>query len=208
MWFGLQSGGIAKWNMNAANNDIHKGYEIIKQKGLYYIQKMYTGKRWLNLGGLSWMMVYIDMIAVTNKLLAHYTKTMITYFGTNSVNDVYQYNDSILLIADGRWICLILKTNKITHISTENRLAFKHSVECCKQITKVFYGWALSNQLCRFDLQRKIFSTFDRRDGISYDLFNIDGDYKMKDGRLVYLTDKNFISFNPASATISSNPAV
>ena len=62
----------------------------------------------------------------------------------------------------------------------------------------------MANQICRFNLQKKIFSTFDRRDGISHDLFNPAADYKMSDGRLVYLTDKNFIAFHPASVTATT----
>jgi hypothetical protein len=124
---------------------------------------------------------------------------------SKSVNDVYAYNDSILLIADEALDILNTKTNKITHISTETGLTSNTvlSVEVDKQGI-IWLGMA--NQLCRFDLQRNIFSTFDRRDGISYDLFNVAGDYKMRDGRLVYLTDKNFIAFNPETISGSALP--
>lgn len=204
LWFGLQNGGVVKWDMQAANGDVHKGFEIIKARGSYYIQKMYTGR-----DGAVWVCTLNDGLykydPVTNKMLAHYTKNNLNDEGlwSNSVNDVYAYNDSILLIADEGLDILNTKTKRITHISTENGLPSNTvlSVEADKE---GILWLGMANQLCRFDLQKKIFSTFDRRDGISHDLFNPAADYKMSDGRLVYLTDKNFIAFNPASVTATT----
>lgn len=205
LWFGLQSGGIVKWDMQAAQGDIHKGYKIIKERGPYYIQKIYTGKDgaiwagYLN-GGLD------KYDAATNKLIAHYTKNSTSSgLWDNSVNDVYQYNDSIVLIADEALDILNIKTNKITHISTENGLP-SNTVLSVEADNKGILWLGMANLLCRFDLQKKIFSTFDRRDGISYDLFNAAGDYKMKDGRLIYLTDKNFVVFKPEAVSATPKP--
>ncbi|HEX5151199.1 MAG TPA: two-component regulator propeller domain-containing protein [Parafilimonas sp.] len=206
LWFGMQSGRVVKWNMKTANGDIHKGYEVIRAKGSYYIQKMYTGR-----DGAIWVCSLGDGLfkydPATNKLLAHYTKNNVTNEGLsdNSVNDVYFYNDSLLLIADGALDILNLKTNTITHINTENGLPSNTvlSVEADKE---GILWLGMANQLCRFDLQKKILSTFDRRDGISYDLFNPAADYKMRDGRLMYLTDKNFIAFRPSSVIATAGP--
>src|SRR5205085_1534005 len=137
-------------------------------KGTYYVQKMYTGN-----DGSVWVGYLNDGLykydPSTNEVLAHYTKDNESDKGlwSNSVNDVYAYNDSILLIADEALDILNTKTNKITHISTETGLNSNTvlSVEADKQGI-IWLGMA--NQLCRFDLQRNIFSTFDRRDGISY----------------------------------------
>jgi signal transduction histidine kinase len=118
---------------------------------------------------------------------------------------MYSYNDSLLLIADEALDILNIKTNKITHISTENGLP-SNTVLSVEADDKGILWLGMVNQLCRFNLQKKIFSTFDRRDGISYDLFNVAGDYKMRDGRIVYLTDKNFIAFNPESVATTPSP--
>ncbi|HVX26294.1 MAG TPA: two-component regulator propeller domain-containing protein [Parafilimonas sp.] len=197
LWFGLQSGGIVKWNMKAANNDCTKGYETIQQGRPYYVQEMCTGT-----DGAIWVAYLNDGLykydPITNKLLAHYAKSSMHNNGlwSNSVNDVYFYNDSLLLIADGALDLLNVTTNKIIHISTENGLP-SNTVLSVEADDQGILWLGMANQLCRFDLQRKIFSTFDRRDGISYDLFNVAGDYKMRDGRMVYLTDKNFVVFKP-----------
>lgn len=204
LWFGLQSGGIVKWNIKAANNDIHKGYEIIKARNGYYVQKLYTGK-----DGAIWVGYLSDGLykydAATNKISAHYTKSNNKGLWDITVNDVYEYNDSILLIADGALDILNTKTNKITHMSTDNGLP-SNTVLSVEADTQGILWLGMANQLCRFDMQKKIFSTFDRRDGISYDLFNVAGDYKMKDGRFVYLTDKNFIVFKPESISSTAKP--
>ena len=206
LWFGLQNGGVVKWDMKAANNDVHKGYQTIKEKGPYYIQKMYTGK-----DGTIWEGCFNDGLyrydPVTNKILYHYKKEKFNNGGlwSDGVNDICVYNDSLILIADNALDILNIKTNKITHISTENGLP-SNTVVSIEADDKGILWLGMANQLCRFDLTKKIFSTFDRRDGISYDLFNTGADYKMKDGRLVYLTDKNFIAFNPASVSATAKP--
>jgi len=206
LWFGLQNGGVVKWNMETADGDIHKGYELIKEKGPYYIQKMCTGG-----DGSIWVGCLNDGLykydPSTNKMLAHYTQGNLNHEGlwSNSVNDMYTYNDSLLLIADEALDILNIKTNKITHISEENGLP-SNTVLSVEADDKGILWLGMANQLCRFDLNRKIFSTFDRRDGISYDLFNVAGDYKTKDGRLIYLTDKNFVAFDPSAISKNAGP--
>jgi ligand-binding sensor domain-containing protein/signal transduction histidine kinase len=206
LWFGLQSGSIVKWNMKDAGNDIHKGYTIVKEKGGGYIHKMYTAK-----DGSVWACFLTDGLyrynAATNEIIHHYTKDNLNDKGlwTNSVYDVYEYNDSIMLIADDALDILNTKTNKITHISTENGLPSNTvlSVEADKE---GILWLGMANQLCRYDLQKKIFSIFDRRDGISNDLFNAAGDYKMRDGRFIYMTDKNFIALKPETVATAPVP--
>ena len=206
LWFGLQNGGVVKWDMQAAGGDFNKGYEIIKAKASYYIQKMYTAN-----DGTIWVCTLNDGVykydALTNELLAHYKKNNLNNKGlwSNNVNDIYDYNDSLMLIADEALDILNLKTNKITHISTENGLP-SNTVLSIEADDKGILWLGMANQLCRFDLTKKIFSTFDRRDGISYDVFNAAGDYKMKDGRIIYLTDKNFIAVNPQSVAATPFP--
>lgn len=205
LWFGLQNGSIVKWDLKISNGDIHKGYDTVKGKG-FYIQKMYTGS-----DGAIWVGCLHDGLykydAVTNKLLHHYTTNKLNdaRLWNSSVNDLYSYNDSLLLIADEALDILNIKTNKITHISTENGLP-SNTVLSVEADNKGVLWLGLANQLCRFNLQKKIFSTFDRRDGISYDIFNVAGDYKLKDGRLIYLTDKNFIAFNPKDISNTAKP--
>ena len=165
LWFGLQSGGIVKWNMKAANNDMHKGYEIIKEKGPSYIFKMYTSK-----DGSIWAGYYLNdglyrYDAVTNKLLFHYTKNNTNNEGlwSNNVNDIYSYNDSLLLIADEALDILNIKTNKITHISTDNGLP-SNTVLSIKADNKGILWLGMANQLCRFDLKEKnIFNVRQKR---------------------------------------------
>lgn len=206
LWFGLQSGSVVKWNIDTANGDFRKGYEVIERRKGYYVQKMYTGK-----DGAVWV-GYINggldkYDAATNKLLFHYSKNNLNNEGlwSNNVNDLYAYNDSLLLIADDALDILNLNTNKITHISTETGLP-SNTVVSIEADDKGILWLGMANQLCRFNLSRKIFSTFDRKDGITYDLFVADGDYKLKDGRLVYLTDKNFVVFNPLSVASEKLP--
>ena len=132
-----------------------KGMKSIKAKGSYYIQKMYTGN-----DGAIWVGYLNDGLykydPSTNEMLVHYTKNNLNNEGlwSNSVNDVYSYNDSLLLIADEALDILNTKTNKITHISTETGLP-SNSVLSVEADDKGILWLGMANQLCRFDLTKK-----------------------------------------------------
>jgi ligand-binding sensor domain-containing protein/signal transduction histidine kinase len=207
LWFGLHSGKVVKWDYNASGQDIHKGYYVIKPKGGGFVQKLYVDKK-----GFVWMASVASGVykynPVTNDEVDHLDKKGIPgrQLTTNSANDILQYDDSLLLIATGPVDILNLNTNKITHFTTENGLP-SNTVYSFALDDKGGFWMGMAHGLCRVRLDKLIFSNYDRRDGIRYDLFNPAGVYKLRDGRLVYTTDKNFLVFNPANFINTPIPA-
>ena len=205
IWFGTQSGAVVKWDKNAAAGSYRKGYSVIKKNDTAIMHKVYADGRgyvWAGSYGKGLFKYNIH----TNKLEDHITTTCPPghRLWNNIVNDIYRYNDSLILIACGSLDVLNTNTNEITHITTEDGLPSNtvYSIEKDKTGT-LWLGMA--HGLCRMNLEKKIFFVYDRRDGISYDNFNPAGVVKLTDGRLVYPTDHNFIVFNPAS--IAGAPA-
>jgi len=198
LWFGLQRGTVIKWDIKNSGKDIRKGYTVIKEKDYAFTNKLFTDD-----DGFIWQASNSRGIfkfdPITNKQVAHFTKNDSTNDGLWSglAYDIYRYNDSMLLIADGALDILNTKTNKITHISTENGLP-SNTVYSIERDGRGALWLGMANQLCRFNLEKKIFSIYDRRDGIGYDLFNPAQVYKMKNGTLIYTTDHNFIEFDPS----------
>ena len=206
LWFGLQNGKIIKWDFKASGGDAQKGYIVVKQKDLAFTNKLFTDKDgfiWQGSNGHG----LFKFDPVTNKMVAHYSKSDSADNGlwSDLVHDIYRYNDSLLLIGDLALDILNTKTNKITHISTENGLP-SNTVYNIQRDNSGALWLGMANQLCRFNLEKKIFSTYDKRDGIGYDLFNPAAVFKLRDGRLVYTTDRNLVEFNPLAIQDAETP--
>lgn len=206
LWFGLQNGKVIKCDVKASNKNVQKSYIVVKQKDLSFTNKLFTDK-----DGFVWQASngqgLLKFDPVTNKLVAHYRKNDTTENGlwSNLVFDIYRYNDSLLLIGDLALDILNTKTNKITHISTENGLP-SNTVFNIQRDNSGALWLGMANQLCRFNLEKKIFSTYDKRDGIGYALFNPAAVFKLRDERIVYTTDRNFIEFNPLAIKDALTP--
>jgi ligand-binding sensor domain-containing protein len=196
LWFGLQGGHIIKWNMKAAGNDPHKGYTIIKPRDGHYIFKLITDSRGFIWAGTIAAGLY-KYDPETNAQVAHYTVT-----GSegerllqHDASDVLQYNDSLLLIASGGINILNMHTGKMSYITSSDGLP-ANTVMCMQKDKKGDLWVGMMHGLCRVNLEKKIFTRYDRRDGLFYDNFPQAGAYRMNDGRLIFLTDHDFFTFN------------
>lgn len=206
LWFGMQGGHVVKWDVKASGGDFHKGYTLIKPRDNAYVYKMYTDKN-----GFVWMVsVHFGLFKfdpVTGKQIDHITSDgpESRRLTRNSPFDIYQYNDSLMLIANGAIDILNINTNKISHISTENGLP-SNTVYSFEKDNRGALWLGLAHGLCRMNLEKKIFSRYDKRDGIDYDNFNPAGVYKTSDGRLIYPCDRNFLVFDPANIQDAQKP--
>lgn len=199
IWLGTQSGQVIRWNKAIAGNNIYKGYEAIKRKDSAYINKVYADKH-----GYVWAASVAKGLfkynAKTGALEDHITTTCPEghRLWSNIVNDVFRYNDSIILIACGSLDVLNTKTNEIKHITTEDGLP-SNTVYSIQKDKNGILWMGLAHGLCRMNFEKKIFFVYDRRDGITYDNFNPAGVVKMLDERLIYPTDHNIVVFDPSS---------
>jgi len=62
------------------------------------------------------------------------------------------------------------------------------------------------NGLARMNLDKRIFTFYDRRDGISTDNFIIAGSNKLRDGKIILCTDHNFVVFDPRTLVRNDIP--
>lgn len=202
LWIGLQNGSIVKWKLS---QDIHAGYTRVKESDHGYISKLLFNNGSIWAGSIAFGVFRYD--AHTNRFLAHYKKAVTGKNGlwNNFIFDIFKYNDTTLLIANGALDVLHINTGNIEHISTESGLP-SNTVKSIIADKEGILWLGMSNYLCRVNFQKRIFSSFDKRDGIGYDMFNEAADYRLKDGRLIFLTDKNFLSFNPLTITTAPVP--
>lgn len=207
MWFGMQRGHVVKWDAKAANGDYKKGYKLVKTKDSIFANKIFTDK-----DGYVWMASAAKGVykfnPVTNVIEEHYTTSGKPgeRLWSNNANDILQYNDSLLLIAGGAINVYNIRTHKISFITSADGLPSNTVNSFIKDVHGTLW-LGMAHGLCHANLEKKIFSRYDRRDGISYDNFDAAGAFRLLDGRLVFVTDVNFVVFDPDRFIESPVPA-
>ncbi|MCK7558345.1 hypothetical protein MKQ70_26425 [Chitinophaga sedimenti] len=205
IWMGAQGGYLVKWNRKAAGGDITKGYELVMKEGL--VHELYIDKE-----GYLWVasMGYgcFKMDTRTHKILARYNSEggVGRRLYENVPHDILQYDDTTFIISTGALNVLNTRTGAIRNITTQHGLPGNTVYEMEKdEQGDVWLG--LANGLCRWNLQKNIFTLFDRRDGIRHDNFSAIGSTKLPDGNLVFTTDHNFVVVDPMKMTQPAAPA-
>ncbi len=196
LWFGLQGGQIIKWSLKASGGDPQKGYTRVMPATGHYVFKLITDTR-----GYIWAATVAGGVLKfdpnTNEQLDHITVQgpdghRLQY---HDASDILQYNDSLMLIASGGINILNLNTGKISFITNNEGLP-ANTVMCFQKDKKGILWVGMMHGLVRVDLEKKIFTSYDRRDGLFFDNFYQSGAHRMNDGRLLFLTDHDFFTFN------------
>ncbi len=203
LWFGTQGGHVIKWDRRLAGNNVHKGYSVFHKKGL--VHSIYTGR-----DGFVWVATLgtgLFKINPSDNSFAVYNSRGPEgqRLSADAPSDVVQYNDSLLLIANGTLDVLNTKTNRVTTISTHDQLP-SNNVLCVQKDDNGLLWLGMINGLCRLNLERKIFIMYDRRDGITYDNFNVAGAFKLANGKLAFTNDHNFLVFDPSEMVQKDPP--
>jgi ligand-binding sensor domain-containing protein/signal transduction histidine kinase len=203
-WFGTQGGKIIKWDRLKAGGDVHKGFEEIHKGGL--VHKLYCdndGTIWAaTLGrGLK------KFDAVSGKLIAQFdTRPDATVkLWNDSPTDVMRFNDSIILIANGALSILNTNNNTISFFTQEEGLP-SNEITSLQRDNQGTLWMGMNNGLLRMNFEKRRMAIYDRREGIQYDYFNPGQAFRIKDGKLIFTTDHNFLVFDPAKLKESALP--
>ena len=195
MWFGTQNGKVIKWDYKKSGGDPTKGYELVYNTGrVLKIHYDYQGFIWV--GTLERGLLKFD--TKTNRLLKVFTregKEGERIFN-NTPSDMSYYNDSTLLVTAGCLNIINTKTNKVSFFSTDEGLPSN----TCESVQRDKTGivWiGMTNGLCRINLEKKVVSYYDKRDGINDDRFATTGIDHLEDGRIVLFGEHNFMVFDP-----------
>lgn len=195
LWFGTQSGKVISWDLKKSGNDPTKGYDLVLQTDL--VRKLhyeYSGHFWVGTEGKG--LIKID--AKTKKVVKEFRKDGPAgeRLFSDVVMDMTYYNDTISIVIADCIHVLNKKTNKISLISTDEGLPSNTAISVEKDASGTIWV-GMVNGISRMNLQKKIISYYDRRNGMAYDKFSHTGVNELEDGRLVFYTDHNFLSFDP-----------
>ena len=204
IWIGTQNGTIIKWDRKAAKNDITKGYTKIIQTGM--IMKIVVDKDgYIWVAGMSYGVFKID--PVTGKVLArfHRQATDGKTLWNDSPHDLFIYNDSMMMVCNDALTIINMNSNKVQHVTTKEGLP-SNTTRCVQRDAKGNFWIGMLNGIVRMNLEKQVFTYYDRRDGIVYDNFISAGAYSMRDGRIVFTTEHNFLAFDPAKVIRTNAP--
>jgi ligand-binding sensor domain-containing protein/signal transduction histidine kinase len=195
LWFGTHNGRVIKWDYIKSGGDPSKGYELICQTGM--VQKVhfeYQGFIWVATMGRG--LLKID--AKTNKVLKTYTPEGEEgdRIFMNAPGDMTHYNDTTLLVAAGCVNIVNTRTGKITFFTTADGLP-SNTIQSIEKDEHGILWLGLLNGICRLNLEKRLASYYDRRDGIAHDKFSMTGIKELSDRRLAFFTDRNFLVFDP-----------
>lgn len=205
MWFGTQGGRLIKWDYKKAGGNIKKGYSLVLEQ-LGIIRKVhydYQGYIWI--GTAQNGLYKID--TRTNKVVKRFTVDgpQGERLFSNSIKDITYYNDTTLLVAAGCLNVVNKKTYKVQFIGTQDGLP-SNTVESVQKDKNNIVWMGMTNGICRLNLEKKIISYYDRRDGINYDKFIQTGVRQLSGGRIFFFTDHNFMVFDPINVSPKVQP--
>jgi len=196
LWLGTQGGNVVKWDYAAAAKSTIAGFSLIKKSGV--IEKLFTDK-----SGYVWVgadregLLKID--PSTNRVVEQINENNPRGFAlwNNNPKDILQYNDSLLVVATGALNIINLNTLRVQQISRYNGLPSNTVQSIAKDASGMLWLGTL-NGLCRTDIAKHSFTTYDQSDGLMNEGFNVAGAHNLDDGRVLFMTSESFLIFDPS----------
>jgi Y_Y_Y domain len=195
MWLGTEGGHLVKC-IKGDWADTINAYKLVHKVDGRIMKIMHDPK------GIIWTATEQSGVfkfdSRTGKELAHYDDKTGPGRNLTSVfaSDLIQYNDSLLLIANGNISILNTSRNTISYFSAIDGLPSNQVGGLFKD--KAGHVWImLSDGLCRLNVEKKVVSVFDVKDGITEDNFEVSSTSSLPGGRIAMGTLHDFLLFNP-----------
>ncbi len=203
LWFGTQGGRLVKWEYTPAAKET-SGYKLVMQTGLIQKLEAHKGQIWV----ATWGHGLLRVDARTDALLRTYGEQgrVASRISSGSPTDVIVYNDSTLVVLAGSINILNIKRGTVEQLGTAEGVLPSNSAVSGRRDAQGILWVGMANGMCRVNLQQRTHTFYDRRDGISYDNFPVASAFALSDGRMVFVTDHNFLVFNPQKATETGTP--
>ncbi|HRH60025.1 MAG TPA: two-component regulator propeller domain-containing protein, partial [Chitinophagaceae bacterium] len=204
IWFGTHKGQLIKWDYKQSGGDYKKGYTLIKKFESSSINQILTDSKgyiWICTGAHGLLKINPQSGAVEDE----YGETSvpakrIEYAGAT---DMVMYNDSLLAVASRGLILININREKIVATYKEKDGLPGENIVSIAKDANGFLWMGMANGLCRVHPFEKVFTKFDRSNGILDDAFTVAAAWRLNDGRMLFGANHNFLLFNPAE-TFSS----
>jgi ligand-binding sensor domain-containing protein len=204
LWLGMQSIGVFRWSAAKARNNFDEGMERFAGVPAVMINKIMVDSK-----GYVWIATASDGLYVidtrTDQLIWHFSDKGLKgqKLPERGVSSVLEYSDSIVIIATGT---RIIKFNRHTNQSfLVGQPAFISGYIASLEKDASGHVWlSTTNGLHRINLQKNIFVSFNRSDGINNDHFILAASGKLPDGRLLIGSTNQLLSFDPRAVNVKA----
>lgn len=206
VWLGSQSRGLIKWAANRATPNFEDGFYKIQSIPNQRVKRIITDSK-----GFIWVCTNKEGVykidPSNDSIVDHLTKTSAAdkRLLSNDASAIMEYNDSIVLIATGGLNIYNTRSKNMRYITSADGLPSDAVVSMEKD--RGGYAWlGLMTGLCRFKLENKSFTFFDRSDGIANDNFQVAASFRLPDGRLLFGSSNDFVVFDPEAVKTTTAP--
>ena len=188
LWLGTQSGAVVKW-IAATNTftSIKRMPSLVKR---IYADK--NGDIWIIAEGV------VKMDINTGNVLEAYTveKGDGKHLLSKDLSDIIQYNDSIYIIAGEGLNILNHHTHHFTYLTTNDGILSDYISNIIEDKNNNLW-LSTEGGIFVFNLSSNMNSSYGMEDGIVNNNFNYATSCRLDDGRILFGTNHDFISFDP-----------
>ena len=201
LWFITSSYGkgglLVKWDRKLAANDYKKGFVVVNKGG--YVNTLVIDNKnavWVNFSGQGLEKFHTETNKTELRIMPEY-RDRTPGIWENNYSDIVQYNDS-LLVAVGNVVTIInIRNNSVSHISKIDGLP-GNLVAAQKDKNGIIWATTYEGGICRFNPERKVFTLYNKADGMIDDIFVHSASASLSDGRLVFMASSCLVVLNPA----------
>lgn len=192
---------VVKWDRKLSGGDFRKGYVMVKRirATLSSIVVDKNNGIWIGSYGQGMLKFNAETNQQELQLLPEPVKQRSVLFD-NTVADIIPYNDSLLVCAGNLVSVINIRTNKISTFSRLDGLPGT-VISVQKDNHGILWMALMEGGICRFNLSRKIFTVYNRNDGMIDDYFNAAAAFKLSDARLLFYTGRSMVIFKPEELT-------
>jgi len=198
LWIGMQNTGLFRWNARDLLAGNIRGIQRCEAVPLVPVNKITVDSR-----GLIWVgtpetgLFVLD--PAKDSLVMQFSKEAPAgrRLTENGISSILEYDDSLVLISTS---VSVMKYNRLANeISRVSASSEKISgfIAAMEKDRRGFIWLTSTNGLYRINIQKKIFLIFNRDDGFNNEQFGQSSSGTLPDGRLLFGTTNNFISFDP-----------
>lgn len=203
LWFGTQGGYVVKWTYKPGQT-YEEGFTEIMHTGrvlkLLIDRKGYV---WVGTMGEGLLKIDPDSYKILEQYRAKGPKNRRLW--NDSPGDFVQTDDSTLVLANNGVTLVNMNTGNTSFISTDDGLPASNVI-CLQQDKQGIIWMGMAGGICRMNIQKKIFTVYDRRDGLPADYFDVDDAHRLNDGRMLFTSAHSFVVFDPETMIRGDKP--
>lgn len=203
-WLGMHGTGLYHWKREQGQFDPKnlKPYEFI---GRCIINKITVDHQ-----GLIWVATDVEGLYV----IESFAKAPVMHFSDQAEKEMFKlpekgtasaldYNDSLMILATSSSIHIYNRKSNLVNLLGRPGIINGYIAGLIRD-RKGFLWITTTSGLYRVHLKNRIFLRFDRQDGIDDEIFTLSSHYEMPDQRLAFGGSEQFIVFDPAAITFTS----